>query len=93
MSEHPKLGMFYETARKKLKGPLGKDPAIRSSILNQARLHEGETAKSELEKELSFIKKGSHSFSGAGTKQTGIGNGKSLGDGHWVYENQKWIRR
>ena len=90
MSEHPKLGMYYENARKKLKGPLGKDPAMRDSILNQARLHEGETAKSEIERELALIKKRSHAFSGAGSVQTGIGDGERLSDGHWRYKNGKW---
>jgi len=92
MSEHPKLGMYYETGRKKLKGQLGKDPAIRNSILNQVQLHEGKTAKMEIERELSLIEKRSSAFSGAGNVQSGIGDGEKLPDGHWRYSNGKWNR-
>lgn len=92
MSEHPKLGMYYELGRKKLKGRLGKDKQIRDSILNQVQLHEGEKAKHEIERELSLIETRSQSFSGAGNVQTGIGEGKRLGDGHYRYDHGEWIR-
>lgn len=90
MAEHPKLGMYYETARKKLKGPLGRDGHLRESLLNQVQLHEGETATAELKKELSFIKNRSHVFSGAGNRQTGYGEGYKVGDGHWKWQDGEW---
>jgi len=68
MSE-PKLGMYYDAAKKKLRGPLGKQPRIRASILNQVRIAEGEKAKLELDKELCSTKPCSRSFTGAGNKQ------------------------
>jgi hypothetical protein len=90
MSEHPAKGMYYELGRKKLKGRLGKDPQIRDSILNQVQLHEGETARVEIQRELSLIEKGSSAFSGAGNVQSGIGDGDRLEDGHWKYSDGKW---
>jgi len=47
----PALGMTYEQVNKRLKGHLGKDPAMVNSLLRQAKLHEGEGAVSELIKE------------------------------------------
>ena len=47
---HPKVGMHYEDVRKKLK-TLGGNPNIKKSLLNQAKLHEGEGAVKELIKE------------------------------------------
>jgi hypothetical protein len=88
----PKLGMHYEDVRKKLKGPLGRDKQIRESMLNQTRLHEGEKAKNEIERELSLIEHRSSAFSGAGHVQSGIGDGKRLQDGHWKYSDNKWVR-
>jgi len=85
----PKVGMTYEQSKSKLK-KLGSDPNLRSSILNQCRLAEGEKAQKELETEFSHKAKRSRSFSGAGNKQTGWGNGKRLGVGRWRYENGNW---
>lgn len=89
---HPKLGMFYEDVRKRVKGSLGRDGHMRESLLNQARLHEGEKAKAEIERELSMINKSSQSFSGAGSSQVGIGNGNKQGDGRYKYKDGRWER-
>ena len=48
---HPKIGMHYKDVRKKLK-TLGKFPRLKESLLNQARLHEGEGAVTELRYEI-----------------------------------------
>jgi len=89
----PKIGMHYKDVRKKLMGPLGKDPAIRSSLLNQARLCEGEKAVVELEKETSPLYKSSLYFSGSGNRQTGMGDGEKLGPGKWKYMGPgKWVK-
>jgi len=85
----PKQGMTYEQSKSKLK-KLGSDPNLRSSILNQCRLAEGEKAQKELEKEFSYKANRSRSFSGAGNKQVGIGDGVRLGPGKWRYMQGKW---
>ncbi len=91
MSEHPKLGMYYDLAKKKLRGPLGKDPQIRESILNQVKLHEGEGGRRELVKELAS-KSCTTSLSGAGNRQVGGGDGYKLGDGRYRYEKGTWVK-
>jgi len=52
---NPKIGMHYETVRKKLKTNkcIAHNPNIKESMINQARLHEGEGAAKELKKEFS----------------------------------------
>jgi len=85
----PKVGMTYEQSKSKLK-KLGSDPNLRSSILNQCRLAEGEKAQKELEKEFSYNANRSRSFSGAGNKQTGYGLGVKMGAGKWRYMQGKW---
>jgi hypothetical protein len=87
----PKVGMYYEDVRRRVKGVQGKDPVIRKSLLNQVRLHEGEEAQKELERELSHINQKSSFLSGAGHKQSGIGEGKKLGDGRWIFKNGEWV--
>ena len=86
----PKLGMHYKDSLKKLKGPLGKDYAIRESIINQTRLHEGEGAVKEIRKELNSTKMSSATCSlrGSGCKQVGIGPGRKLGDGRYRYDSK-----
>ena len=88
----PKIGMHYNDVRKKLKGPLGKDPSIASSLLNQCRLAEGDRAVNELIKEVSSGSTSSTTFRCSGNKQTGIGPGKKFGDGKWRYDGKKWKR-
>ena len=86
---YPKVGMTYEQCKEKLRR-LSKDQALRNSILRQCQLAEGEKAQKELEKEFSYKSNRSHSFSGAGNKQVGIGDGKRLGVGRWIYKEGKW---
>lgn len=64
---------------------------IISSLRNQCRLAGGEASLTELDAKTSVDKKAS-SFSGAGNKQCGIGEGHKLGDGHWRLENGTWIK-
>jgi len=87
---NPPLGMHYKDALKKLKGPLGKDYRLRESLINQVKLHEGDGAVNEIRKELNFTHKGSATFSlsGASNRQTGIGEGKKLGDGRYLYNSK-----
>lgn len=89
----PKLGMYYEVARKKAKhfaslkaGNKALQQNIVKSIINQSRLCHGEGAAKEIEKELSGVR----SFSGAGNKQIGIGEGKRLGEGKWTFTEKGW---
>ena len=86
---YPKVGMTYEQCKEKLRR-LGKDQTLRNSILRQCQLAEGEKAQKELEKEFSYNTKRSRSFSGAGNKQIGYGDGVRLGEGRWRYINGKW---
>lgn len=73
----PKVGMYSSDVRKRVlridrfaKPSEGKNRLIRS-LLNQARLHEGEDAKTEIEEEMASLKKRASPFSGAGQKQIG----------------------
>ena len=52
---NPKIGMHYEDVRKRLKTnkSIAHNPNIKKSMINQARLHEGEGAARELKKEFS----------------------------------------
>ena len=86
---YPKQGMTYEQCKAKLK-KLGSNPNLRSSILNQCRLAEGEKAQKELEKEFSYKVNRSRAFSGAGNKQVGIGDGVRMGTGKWRCMQGKW---
>lgn len=84
-------GMDYCDVSKRIKRivSIPGDPQAKGnligSLINQATTREGEKAKISLIKE-------SLSFSGSGCKQTGIGNGKRLGDGRWSYQDGKWIQ-
>jgi hypothetical protein len=78
----PKIGMHFEDVRKRVKRiSSGKesDGAKRlvGSLINQARLAEGEGAVKEIIGELAF--------SGSSNRQSGIGSGKFLGGGRWRY--------
>jgi hypothetical protein len=86
----PALGMRYEEARKKAKrfAKLGAGNVVKS-LVNQARLCEGENAAREIIKEVGET---ARSFSGMGNAQLGIGEGERLGDGHWKWHNGKWER-
>ena len=99
MSE-PKLGMRYGDVRTRVKRimtapghPQAKANLV-SSLVNQCRLAEGEKAIIELGRDLSSatVKERSHALSGAGSKQTGWGKGKRLGDGKWRYADGQWQR-
>ena len=83
-----KVGMRYEEVRKKSKRfqKLGAENVV-NSLINQARLGEGEDAAFEIAKELTTH---TRSFSGAGNKQVGIGEGYKLGDGRWR-RNEKGV--
>jgi hypothetical protein len=85
--------MHYEDVRKKVKGPLGRNVRLRESLLNQCRLHEGESAKRELEAELSAINHRTPTFSGASNKQLGWRDGHKLGDGRWKFVDGKWQKQ
>ena len=96
MSE-PKLGMNYSDCAKRIKRiqnnsghPLAKRNII-DSLKNQCRLAEGNSAIKELERECAFPKRSS-SFTGAGNKQVGWGEGKRLGDGRWRYDSDTWVQ-
>jgi hypothetical protein len=66
------------------------------SVINQAGVREGQGAKTELVEMLTKgkaqYKNESLTFSGAGSKQSGIGPGKKLGDGRWQLIDNKWER-
>lgn len=94
----PKVGMSYSevaTRIKRIQSNPGHPQAkanIINSLKNQCRLAEGESALNALESECSLNHKRIHSFTGAGHKQVGWGSGKKLGDGHWQYTSNGWIR-
>ena len=96
--EFPDVGMSYEQVKHRLKkydsiNRFGRKE-IKDSLRNQLRLAEGESALTELDKELSS---NSHkrvlSLTGAGQKQLGWGPGKKLGDGHWRLIDGKWVKQ
>ena len=52
MDSFPKIGMKCEQVRSRLKKlSIAKDPSVQASLINQARLHEGDGIVSELAKE------------------------------------------
>jgi len=55
----PKVGLHTETVRDKLKKHIGpkKNPRLRESMINQARIADGEKAANELYKEFSYDNK------------------------------------
>src|SRR4030043_2415183 len=94
---NPKLGMYYSDVKKRLKRITKyerngecKDTRLASnlkeSLLNQAKLHEGEKAVKELTKEVSPY------YTGSGNKSCGFGEGSSKFDNSWDYGNDKWIK-
>lgn len=92
MDERP--GVDYSEAKKRVKrialapgNPQAKCNLI-NSIINQATVREGEKAKSSL---LNLAHESS-TLSGRGIKQTGVGPGKKLGPGRWVYVDGGWKR-
>ena len=92
---YPRLGMRFEDVRTRVKRII-KNPGddtqkarLVGSLLNQCRLAEGEGATKTIESEISQRPSG---FSGAGTKQVGMGPGRKFGDGTWRYENGSWRR-
>lgn len=99
-SVFPELGMKYKDVRKRVKRiahdyrtnpDSDKEMQINltRSLINQARLHEGNDVVDELHNELEYNKS---SFSGASNKQIGFGPGKRLGAGKWRLVDGKWQR-
>ena len=94
---NPKLGMHYEDVKKRLKriknvdGKHVKNHQLQqnliNSLTNQVRLHEGEGAVKELNKELSSNT--SSKFSGKYNRSCGFGDGNKDYTG-WKYVNGKW---
>ena len=91
--------MHYEDVRTRVKrisvakeGDSEAKRRIVHSLLNQARLAEGEGAKKELERELSTLSQKSHNLplTGAGNKQIGWGKGRRFGTGKWRYTKRGW---
>jgi hypothetical protein len=83
---HPRIGMNYEDVRKRVnrisKTKVANPEAglrLMGSLINQARLANGEDAAHELTTELTF--------SGSSNRQVGIGEGKYLGGGRWRWTN------
>ena len=91
----PKRGLKFEYVRSRLKryDSINKfgDTKIKDSMINQVRIHEGDSAASELEKEFNSNPTcWGHSMPGYGNKQIGWGKGKKLGDGKWIRKDGKW---
>lgn len=65
-----------------------------NSLISQATVREGKRAHISLQKlaQESLSSPGGGFFSGRGTKQTGIGNGKRLGAGTWRYQDGTWVQ-
>ena len=99
--QFPKMGLKHEYVRSRLKrydsvNRFGNE-RIKKSMINQVKLCEGEASAKELEKEFSSPTMWGHpiggSMSGKYNKQVGFGEGKKLGDGKWVRnDNGKWER-
>ena len=90
------VGIRYEEARKKAKrfarinkGDLPTRNNVISSLINQARLCEGEGAAREIIKEVGETAK---AFSGIGNAQIGIGDGEKFESGRYVWENGKLVK-
>jgi hypothetical protein len=82
----PAKGMRYEVVRKKLQR-LGQDPALRESLINQARIYEGEGVIQELADELTHH----HScYSGSSNKQLGYGMSKKFTDEEMIRDG--WVK-
>ena len=96
--KHPKLGMHYQDVAGRCKriirnpGHPEAKAALVKSLRNQCRLNEGERAQAELDRELSHTHKSLSTFSGAGNKQPGYGDGKKLGDGRYRYIDGEWVK-
>ena len=91
-----KVGLSYSDVARRIKRiqsnpghPQAKANLI-NSLKNQCRIAEGESVLTELNRECSS--EGSF-FTGSGTKQCGIGEGKRLGDGCWRFQDGKWVLR
>ena len=86
-------GMDYSEVSKRVKRiasapghPQAKQNLI-NSLINQAKVREGEKAQVELTKIAV-----SSSLSGRGAKQCGYGPGNKLGAGRWRYQEGKWTQ-
>ena len=76
------VGMYFEPVRNKLLNYKSAkvNPWFRKSIINQARLAEGEGAAEELNREFSRTQDGRSSFSGTYNRQIGFGDGERCTD-------------
>ena len=100
MEEFPKVGMRHEQVRDRMrKYPKDKirNTNLLNSMIRQAGMHEGIGSTKELAEEFVSMQEGRSDegvhLSGAGNKQTGMGNGVKGSSGHYVYIDGTWVKQ